>query len=97
MFGSSISDILWIRWTKSCTTFKVIIGNHCLLVVTGESSFQGFLGGAGFGPSTVEKEVHTINIFSICFAEIARQFTKNKRRCLGARASLDVTHPPVWR
>ena len=28
-------------------------GNHCFLVFTGESSFQGFLGGAGFRPSTV--------------------------------------------
>ena len=27
--------------------------NHGLLAVTGESSFQGFLGGAGFRPSTV--------------------------------------------
>ena len=27
--------------------------NHCLLVFTGESSFHGFLGGAGFRPSTV--------------------------------------------
>ena len=29
------------------------MGNHCSLVFTGESSFQGFLGGAGFRPSTV--------------------------------------------
>ena len=28
-------------------------GNRCSLVFTGESSFQGFLGGAGFCPSTV--------------------------------------------
>ena len=28
-------------------------GNHCSLVFTGESSFQGSLGGAGFRPSTV--------------------------------------------
>ena len=27
--------------------------NHCLLVCAGESSFQGFLGGAGFRPSAV--------------------------------------------
>ena len=27
--------------------------NHCLLVVAGESSFHGFLGGAGFRPPTV--------------------------------------------
>ena len=30
-----------------------IHGNRCLLAVTGESSFQGLLGGAGFPPSTV--------------------------------------------
>ena len=30
-----------------------IIGNHCLLVFSSESLFQGFLGGAGFRPSTV--------------------------------------------
>ena len=29
------------------------MGNRCLLVFAGESSFQGFLGGAGFFPSTV--------------------------------------------
>ena len=29
------------------------MGNHRLLVFTAESSFQGFLGGAGFCPSTV--------------------------------------------
>ena len=34
------------------TTLKTM-GSHCLLVFTGESSFQGFLGGAGFRPSTV--------------------------------------------
>ena len=27
--------------------------HHCLLVFTGESTFRGFLGGAGFRPSTV--------------------------------------------
>ena len=31
------------------------MGNHCWLVFTGESPFQGFLGGAGFRPSTVCK------------------------------------------
>ena len=29
------------------------MGNHGLLVFTGESSFHGLLGGAGFRPSTV--------------------------------------------
>ena len=34
------------------TTFETM-GNHCLLVLTEESAFRGFLGGAGFRPSTV--------------------------------------------
>ena len=38
--------------SPSRTTF-FSMGNHCLLVFAGESSFQGFLGGAGFRPSTV--------------------------------------------
>ena len=29
------------------------VGNHCLWVFAAKSSFQGFLGGAGFRPSTV--------------------------------------------
>ena len=29
------------------------MGNNCLLVFTGESASQGFVGGAGFRPSTV--------------------------------------------
>ena len=29
------------------------MGNHCPFLFPGESSFQGFLGGAGFRPSTV--------------------------------------------
>ena len=32
------------------------MGSHCLLVFTGESSFQPFLGGAGCRPSTVSSE-----------------------------------------
>ena len=32
-------------WTNSCTTLETM-ANHCLLVFTLESSFQGFLGGA---------------------------------------------------
>ena len=30
-----------------------VMGNHCVLAFTDESSFRGFLGGAGFRPSTV--------------------------------------------
>ena len=32
---------------------KATMRHHCLLVFTGESTFQGFSGGAGFRPSTV--------------------------------------------
>ena len=31
----------------------MLLSPHCLLVFTGQSLFQGFLGGAGFRPSTV--------------------------------------------
>ena len=40
------------RWTNSCAAQETM-GNHCLSVFAGESSSQGFLGGAGFRPSTV--------------------------------------------
>ena len=41
-------------WTKSCTTLNPWeMGNHSLLVFTGKSYFQGFLGGAGVRSSTV--------------------------------------------
>ena len=33
-------------WTKPISHHFETTGNHCLLVFTGESSFQGFLGGA---------------------------------------------------
>ena len=39
-------------WTKSCTTLKPWDTVACWYLF-GESSFQGFLGGAGFRPSTV--------------------------------------------
>ena len=42
----------YFGWTKSCTTYEAM-GNHGWLVFTGESTFQGFLGGAGFRPSTI--------------------------------------------
>ena len=42
----------YCRWTKILHHFETM-GSHCILVVTGESSFQEFLGGAGFRPSTV--------------------------------------------
>ena len=34
------------RWTKSISHQLETMGNHCLLVFAGESSFRGFVGGA---------------------------------------------------
>ena len=42
-------DILWVD--DFLHHFEAM-GNHCLLVFTGESSFQGFLGGAKWISST---------------------------------------------
>ena len=42
-------------WTKSCTTWKPC-ETICLLVFKRESSCQGFLGGARFGPPTVSSK-----------------------------------------
>ena len=42
----------YCRWTQSISHQIKTMGNHCLLVFTRESS-HGFLGGAGFRPSTV--------------------------------------------
>ena len=43
----------YCEWTKSNSHHLETRRNHCLLVFTGEAAFQGFLGGAGFRPSTV--------------------------------------------
>ena len=42
-----------IPWMDEILHHFETMGNYCLLVFTGESPFQGFLGGAGFCPSTV--------------------------------------------
>ena len=42
-----------ILWMDEILHHLETMGNHCLLVFTGDSSFQGFLDGAGFRPSTV--------------------------------------------
>ena len=42
-----------ILWMDEILHHFKTMGNHCLWVFTGESSFQGFLSGAGFRPSTV--------------------------------------------
>ena len=47
------SDDTYCGWTKSISHHLETMGNHCLLVFRGESSFRGFLGGAGLRPSTV--------------------------------------------
>ena len=40
-------------WMDEILHHSETMGHHCLLVFSGESSFQGFLDGAGFRPSTV--------------------------------------------
>ena len=47
-----IMCIASILWMDEILHHFQTMGNHCLLVFTGESPFQGFLGGAGFRPST---------------------------------------------
>ena len=47
--------------------------HHCLLVFTGESAFQGFLGGAGFRSSTV--------LFSF-FGRDLKQMEEDPKSCL---------------
>ena len=42
-----------LLWMDEILQHFETMGNHCLLVFTEESSFQGFLGAAGFRPSTV--------------------------------------------
>ena len=43
-----------ILWMDEILHHLEAMGNHCWLVFTGEPSFQGFLGGAGFRPTAVE-------------------------------------------
>ena len=42
-----------ILWTDAILHHFATMGNHCLLVFAGETSFQGVLAGAAFRPSTV--------------------------------------------
>ena len=49
--GAMGGAMSYCGWTKSCTTWK--LWETCFLVLTGESSFEGVLGGAGFYPPTV--------------------------------------------
>ena len=61
---------MYLAWTHDQSGFKIPLKTewgcvngsqlldshcHCSLAFTEESSFQGFLGGAGFHPSTVVK------------------------------------------
>ena len=44
LFGPAGDEV--ILWMDEILHHLEIMGNHCLLVFTGESSFHGFLGGA---------------------------------------------------
>ena len=50
-------------WTKSIAHLFETLGSHGVLVFIGESSFQGFLGGAGFRPSTVFPLLSPLGLF----------------------------------
>ena len=58
----------FLLWMDEILHHLETMGNHCLLVFTGESSFQGFLGGAGFRPSTVCDRIDR-NLESWAFTE----------------------------
>ena len=47
------ASCLFILWMDEIPHHFKTMGNHCLLVFTGESSFYGFSGDAGLRPSTV--------------------------------------------
>ena len=55
---SAMKEALEVLWMDEILHHLEAMGNHCLLVFTGESSCQGFLGGAGFRPSTVARLCH---------------------------------------
>ena len=50
--------ILWVDEIRVSHHFETM-GNHCLLVFTGETSFQGVLGGAEFIHTQYGEEMHT--------------------------------------
>ena len=70
-------------WTKSISPHLEIWRNHCLLVFTGEASFQGCLDGAGFRPSTV-------GLLFLSRAQITASFVKVTVNALAA--PLDPTY-----
>ena len=45
-WGSCAMGSMELLWMDEILHHFEIMGNHCLLVFTGQSSFQGFLGGA---------------------------------------------------
>ena len=54
MKREELPPFLWdILWMGEMLHQMENMGNHCVLIFTGESSFQSFSGGAGFRPSTV--------------------------------------------
>ena len=63
-----VAMILWMD--KNLHHFETM-GNHCVLVFTGESSFQGFLSGAGFCLSTVGRITRPLKGILCCLSQTA--------------------------
>ena len=51
-FDVSALNLGGLLWMDEILHHFETMRRHCLLVFTGEPSLQGFLGGAGFRPST---------------------------------------------
>ena len=58
-------------WTKSCTTYFETRGNHCLLVLAGESSL-GFLNGGAKWSSSIHSRFRDIKPVDLALAQFAR-------------------------
>ena len=72
----------YFGWTNSCTTYETVGGKPTeLLVFTWKSQFEGFLGGAGFRPSTVSM------IWPTCSQEGLSKWPHAKRRTSSAPSS----------
>ena len=54
-----------LLWMDEILHHFETMGSHCSLLFTGESSFQGFLGGAGFRPPTVTLLCHCAAMFML--------------------------------
>ena len=64
-----LGDEVSILWMDEILHHLETMGHHCWLVYTGESSFQGFLGGAGFRPSTVSRWLQNVWDFEFLLHE----------------------------